>query len=91
MIQNGPYDYNPTPLDNGQGTRGLGFVVTQADVPRTAWNAGGAPTRRQMHVHQSPQVFAPQTVSDVSLRGNGVYLQGQMILQALQDFEAQQK
>ncbi len=83
----GPYDYIPTPLDLGQGSRGMGFVITTDDVPRTAWNAGGAPTRRQMHVHQTPQVFAPQNVSDVSLRGNGVYLQGQMIMQALQAYE----
>lgn len=81
-----PYTFQPNPLDNGQGSRGLGFVVDRADVPRTAWNAGGRPTRRQLHTLQHPQLFAPQTVTDVSLRGNGVYLAGQVTLQALNDF-----
>jgi hypothetical protein len=81
-----PYTFQRNPLDLGQGSRGLGFVVDRGDVPRTAWNAGGAPTRRQLHTLQPAQVFAPQTVTDVSLRGNGVYLAGQVTLQALNDY-----
>lgn len=88
MFSSGPYVFNPNPENLGQGSRALGFVTTLKDVPLTGWNAGGVPYQRQMHVTQSPQVFAPQMVTDVSLRGNGVYLAGQLTLQALQDFGA---
>ncbi len=60
-------------------------------LPLLAWFAGGMVVQRNLAPLQPAQVFSPQTVTSVSLRGNGVQLSDQMLLQGLMDLEARQK
>lgn len=77
--------YQNNPKDLGQGTRNLGFG-RPATLMRQSNTGGGLLVQRLMNALQSPQVFAPPTVTAVALRGNGVYLSGQVVMTRLADF-----
>lgn len=82
------YQYTPGPATLGIGVGNLGLAQPQT-LPLLNYTGGGRPVRRDLApLATTPQVFAPQTVTPVSLRGNGVYLSGQVVLQALTDFKA---
>lgn len=87
-----PYTFAKRPTERlGVGVSDMAFG-RPSTLPLLDWKSGGLGIRRMLAPLQPAQVFAPHTVTDVSLRGaGGVYLSDQLTLQGLMDLEARQK
>lgn len=71
----------------GTGVSDLAFLKPQTNAQMTLTGAGRVVRGVLDPLQRTPQVMALQATTDVSLRGNGVYLAGQMVMQSLTDFE----
>ena len=86
-----PFTFAKRPTEKlGVGVSDMAFG-RPSTLPLLDWKGGGLNVGRQLNPLQGAQVFAPQTVTNVSLRGSGVYLADQMMLQGLTDLEAVKK
>lgn len=74
----------------GVGVSDLAFG-RPSTLPILDWKGGGLNVRRNLSVLQPAQVYAPHSVTNVGLRGNGVYLADQLQLQGLLDLQAAKK
>lgn len=92
-----PYDYIPRPTqDLGVGVSNAAFaggMITAPGysgfgLPLTDWKGGGLPLMRSLSpLQMGPSKMDYATQTDVSLRGNGVYMFTGTRLAPLSDFE----
>lgn len=69
----------------GQGVSSFALLKPQTNAPVDLTGAG-RPVMRSLNPLEGPQLRASQVTTAVSLRGNGVYLSGTLVLNALMDF-----
>lgn len=85
-----PYKFRWTPDNRGIGTDALAFeqpgIAIQQNFNLPRYNVRG-----EIGPYEGGYVKLAQDVPSVSLRGDGVYLAGDLQLQALVDFERQAK
>lgn len=75
----------------GHGVSDLALLQTQSNA-RVDYTGAGRLVRKSFNpVATVPQHMAYAGVTAVSLRGNGVYLAGQMMMQSLTDFERRRR
>lgn len=85
-----PYTFAKRPTEKlGVGVSDMAFG-RPSTLPLLNWTGGGRPYGRVLNALQPAQVFSPQTVVLNSLKGNGVYLSQDMLLQGLLDLKAAQ-
>lgn len=82
------YDYRPgIPSGIGTGTERLGFMKPQTDPLYAPYDLRHS-VRGDLKPTALGTLKLEQLFQPVGIRGNGVYLQGQMALQALAQFQS---
>lgn len=73
----------------GVGVDNLALLKPQTNA-RLDLTGAGRPVMRSLNPLEGPQLRASPVTTAVSLRGNGVYLTGMFVLNALMDFNKRQ-